>query len=284
MPVRMNQCRGRSIRGLLAGCVLASVAWCASAGMCLAERVPSISPADSQLILRQFGRIRRSSSLTVFQVNGYVPKCVPSTFPKPGVIDCHPIIQEIAAPSAAWRDSIVELLTAPGATVMPRAKLCACSDDVVLRFASREETTTVWLCTYCGTIGIPTGGGSVMGFDFDRGWESFRRLVYAVLPKLDYESLAEVKYYEDPPRLVSAPEVPPWLRVRESAPVDTVVFEVRIGRDGRVSELKLQRGVPGLDSLAADYVSHYRYKPALSRNHPVGVRWVISLQVPKSLH
>jgi len=76
------------------------------------------------------------------------------------------------------------------------------------------------------------------------------------------------------------PDVPLALQVRNSAQIDSVVFEARIGKDGRVSELQLKRGVLGLDSLAAVYVSGYRYKPALRQNRPVAVRSVISLRVP----
>jgi hypothetical protein len=242
---------------------------------------PAVVAADSQLLSERFDRIRRSSKVTIFHVDGWARGCLPWTFPKPGVIDCHPIVQEVSAPSKSWRDSVVALVTAPGALVPPRAKLCVCQDDVVLRFTAMAETTTVWACTTCGTIGIPTPV-SVMGFDLGRGLESFQALIYATLPKLDYLSRAVQVYYEEPPVLFAKPDVPPALQIRDPAWVDSVVFEARIGKDGRVSELQLKRGVPGLDSLAAAYVSRYRYKSALSRNRPVAVRSVISLRVPSA--
>jgi hypothetical protein len=271
---------GRQHRFLIPWLTLAVVFFGLNADGASAEP-RAVAAADSQLLSARFDRIRRSSTVTIFQVDGWTRGCVPSTFPKPGVIDCHPILHAVAAPSRSWGDSIVAILTAPGALVPPRAKLCMCTDDVVLRFTAGSETTTVWACTSCGTIGIPTPV-SVMGFDLDRGLESFQALIHAALPKLDYLGRAVQEYYEDPPVLVTKPDLPPALQIRDHASVDSVVFEARIGKDGRVSELQLKRSVPGLDNLAAAYVKGYVYKPALSRNRPVAVRSVISLRVPRA--
>jgi len=144
-----------------------------------------IAVTDSLLLSERFDRIRCSSTVTIFHVGGLQRGCAPWNLANHAVIDCHPIHEAVPAPSRSWSDSIVALLTAPGALIPSRAKLGMCQDDVVLRFSAKAETTTVWACTFCGTIGLPTPV-SIMGFDLDRGLESFRALIYKALPKLDY--------------------------------------------------------------------------------------------------
>lgn len=231
--------------------------------------------------MQRFDRIRRASSLTVFQVDGYHPHCYSWTFPADRVIDCHPIIQQVEAPSAGWRDSLVNLLTTPGALIPPQASLCICNDDVVLRFAAGAETTTIWLCTSCGTFGMPTPG-AIIGFQLTIPPELLRRKLYGVLSEVEYESRFEFLYHDTPPILSSVPRMPPELELRGNAAGDTVRFEVRVGTDGRVREILPKRAVHGIDSLAADYVKNYRYRPALSRGRAVIAWSVIELRVPRT--
>lgn len=240
----------------------------------------AISPADSQRIATRFERMRRSTGVTIFQVDGYYAHCRPWSFPQDRVIDCHRIIQEVPAPSRAWRDSIVALLTAPGALIPPRLNLCQCSDDVVLRFESESETTTVWLCTGCATVGIPTPT-AVMGFDFAPGRSLLQWWVNAALQRVEYKSQQEFEYYDTLPELVTTPELPRALQVGAAAHADTVVFEALIGKDGRVSQLLLKRGSQGLADLAGPYVGRYVYRPALGGGRPVAAMIHISIPVPK---
>jgi hypothetical protein len=241
----------------------------------------AIAAADSQLLAERFARIRRSPSVAIFHVGGRVRDCSPLSLPEPGGIDCHPIIQKVIPPSSSWGDSVVTLLTAPGALVRPQAKGPICPDNIVLCFTTEDETTTVWASSSCGTIGVPTPV-SVMGLAMDRGLESFRALLYSAIPKLDFASQNVQEHSEDPPRLITKPDLPPSLRLRNPAWVDSVVFDAVIGKDGRVSKLVLERSVPGLDSLAAAYVSRYVYTGPLTRNRPVAVRSVITLEVPRA--
>lgn len=261
---------------------LISLAVAGWTGTASASGRTSISASDSQLIVQRFDRIRRASSLTVFQVDGYQPNCRPWTFPQDRVIDCHPIIQQVEAPSSVWRDSLVNLITAPGALTISQAKVCVCSDDIVLRFAVKAETTTVWLCTGCGTIGIPTPV-SIMGFDLTIQPGLLQTMLYAVLPGVVHESRNEFVYHETPPVLTATPKMPKQLRIPDGATrADTLKFEARVDEGGLITELLLDRGGSGLDSLAAEFVKGYRYQPARgSRGQPVASWIVIDLRVPK---
>ena len=59
-----------------------------------------------------------------------------------------------------------------------------------------------------------------------------------------------------------------------------MVLHVLVGKDGRVKNVKVFRGVKGLDDAAVLAVKKWVFKPALSNNKPVAV-WV---EVPIDFH
>ena len=93
-------------------------------------------------------------------------------------------------------------------------------------------------------------------------------------------SEGEFVYYEDAPTPVNAP--PPTYPefAREAQIQGKVILHVLVGKDGRVKNVKVIRGVTGLNDVAVDAVKKWVFKPALSNNKPVAV-WV---EVPVDFH
>ena len=93
-------------------------------------------------------------------------------------------------------------------------------------------------------------------------------------------SEGEFVYYEDAPAPVTAP--PPTYPefAREAQIQGKVTLHVLVGKDGRVKNVKVIRGVTGLNDAAVEAVKKWVFKPALSNNKPVAV-WV---EVPVDFH
>lgn len=96
----------------------------------------------------------------------------------------------------------------------------------------------------------------------------------------DLPSQGEFVYYEDEPVPVTTvqPAYPEF--AREAQIQGKVVLHVLVGKDGRVKNVKVARGVTGLNDAAMDAVRKWVFKPALSNNKPVAV-WV---EVPVDFH
>ena len=96
----------------------------------------------------------------------------------------------------------------------------------------------------------------------------------------DLPSEGEFVYYEDAPAPVTAP--PPVYPefAREAQIQGKVTLHVLVGKDGRVKNVKVIRGVTGLNDAAVEAVKKWVFKPALSNNKPVAV-WV---EVPVDFH
>jgi protein TonB len=56
-----------------------------------------------------------------------------------------------------------------------------------------------------------------------------------------------------------------------------VVLECTIGADGRVSDVKVVRGIPLLDQAAIDAVSQWVYEPVLMNGVPVAVIMTVTV-------
>jgi TonB family C-terminal domain len=83
----------------------------------------------------------------------------------------------------------------------------------------------------------------------------------------------EFVYYEEPPIVISQvepvrPEVPRTANIRYE-----VLLKVLVGKDGLVRDVKVIRGVDGLNEAAVDAVKKWTFKPARSNNKPVSV-WI----------
>jgi TonB family protein len=80
-------------------------------------------------------------------------------------------------------------------------------------------------------------------------------------------------YYDEPPVPVTQTPViyPHFARGRHIEGV--VRLHVLVGRDGRVKNIKVARGVNGLDEAAIDAVRRWVYMPALAGGKPVAV-WI----------
>ena len=85
----------------------------------------------------------------------------------------------------------------------------------------------------------------------------------------------EFVYYEDPPRPIkqALPQYP--IYAREAGIEGTVVLHILVGRDGRVKNVKIARGVSGLNEAAMHAAKQWIFSPALSNNRPVAV-WIES--------
>lgn len=115
----------------------------------------------------------------------------------------------------------------------------------------------------------PFGQGSGSGRD------SLVIAAYDDLPSQD-----DFVYYEDEPVPVTTvqPLYPEF--AREAQIQGKVVLHVLVGKDGRVKNVKVAKGVTGLNDAAMDAVKRWVFKPALSNNKPVAV-WV---EVPVDFH
>lgn len=93
-------------------------------------------------------------------------------------------------------------------------------------------------------------------------------------------SEGEFVYFEDAPTPVTQvqPTYPEF--AREAQIQGRVTLHVLVGKDGRVKNVKVIKGVTGLNDAAVEAVRKWVFKPALSNNKPVAV-WV---EVPVDFH
>jgi len=96
----------------------------------------------------------------------------------------------------------------------------------------------------------------------------------------DLPSEGEFVYYEDEPVPVTAPPPAYPEFARDAGITGKVTLHVLVGKDGRVKNVKVIKGVTGLDAAAVDAVKKWVFKPALSNNKPIAV-WV---EVPMDFH
>lgn len=126
--------------------------------------------------------------------------------------------------------------------------------------ASQEEIAQV-------TPGVSSGEGE---------------LVVAPPTEDELPKLGEYVYVEELPEAVTKmkPEYPEMAR---SANVEgTVMVQALVGKDGKVKDAKVVKGIPLLDAAALAAVKQWVFKPALSNNKPVAV-WV-AVPVKFTLH
>jgi TonB family protein len=83
----------------------------------------------------------------------------------------------------------------------------------------------------------------------------------------------EYVYVEELPEAVTKvpPEYPP--AARDAKIEGTVLLQALVGKDGRVSDTKIVKSIPGLDEAAAACVRQWVFKPARAKGEPVAV-WV----------
>ena len=101
-----------------------------------------------------------------------------------------------------------------------------------------------------------------------------------IAPSDDLPGEGEFVYYEDEPVAVTTvqPTYPEF--ARDAQIQGKVVLHVLVGKDGRVKNVKVIRGVTGLNEAAVDAIKRWVFKPALSNNKPVAV-WV---EIPMDFH
>jgi protein TonB len=89
-------------------------------------------------------------------------------------------------------------------------------------------------------------------------------------------------YVEELPEAITKVQ-PIYPDMAREANVDgTVLVQALVGKDGRVKDVKVVKGLPMLDASAVTAVKQWIFKPALSNNKPVAV-WV-AVPVRFSLH
>ena len=101
-----------------------------------------------------------------------------------------------------------------------------------------------------------------------------------VIASSDEPSEGEFVYYEDEPVPVTRVEPAYPEFAREAQIQGKVVLHVLVGKDGRVKNVKVIKGVTGLNEEAVKAIQKWVFKPALSNNKPVAV-WV---EVPMDFH
>ena len=101
-----------------------------------------------------------------------------------------------------------------------------------------------------------------------------------VIASDDMPSEGEFVYYEDEPTPVTRVEPAYPEFAREAQIQGKVTLHVLVGKDGRVKNVKVIKGVTGLNDAAVDAIKKWVFKPALSNNKPVAV-WV---EVPMDFH
>jgi protein TonB len=101
-----------------------------------------------------------------------------------------------------------------------------------------------------------------------------------VIASDEMPSEGEFVYYEDEPTPVTRVEPTYPEFAREAQIQGKVTLHVLVGKDGRVKNVKVIKGVTGLNEAAVDAIKKWVFKPALSNNKPVAV-WV---EVPMDFH
>ena len=101
-----------------------------------------------------------------------------------------------------------------------------------------------------------------------------------VIASDDMPNEGEFVYYEDEPTPVTRVEPAYPEFAREAQIQGKVTLHVLVGKDGRVKNVKVIKGVTGLNEAAVDAIKKWVFKPALSNNKPVAV-WV---EVPMDFH
>ncbi len=101
-----------------------------------------------------------------------------------------------------------------------------------------------------------------------------------IAPMDDLPNEGEFVYYEDEPVPITQPQPAYPDFAREAQIQGKVILHVLVGKDGRVKNVKVIRGVTGLNDAAVDAIKRWVFKPALSNNKPVAV-WV---EVPLDFH
>jgi protein TonB len=93
-----------------------------------------------------------------------------------------------------------------------------------------------------------------------------------ISPDVD-PAFGEFVYVEELPEAVTRvpPEYPDI--ARQSGIEGTVQLQALVGKDGRVKDVKVVKGIPVLDEAAVSAVRQWVFKPALTNNKPVAV-WV----------
>ena len=101
-----------------------------------------------------------------------------------------------------------------------------------------------------------------------------------VIASDDMPNEGEFVYYEDEPTPVTRVEPAYPEFAREAQIQGKVTLHVLVGKDGRVKNVKVIKGVTGLNEAAVEAIKKWVFKPALSNNKPVAV-WV---EVPMDFH
>ncbi len=94
--------------------------------------------------------------------------------------------------------------------------------------------------------------------------------------------LGDYVYVEELPEAIV--KVPPQYpeEARKAGVDGTVLVQALVGKDGRVSDVRVQKSIPALDAAAVACVYQWRFKPALAKGDPVAV-WV-AIPIRFALH
>jgi protein TonB len=121
-----------------------------------------------------------------------------------------------------------------------------------------------------GSVGLPTGlPGVSVGFPALSAGTASAPPVVAEPLRPGGQIKVPVKVYD------VAPIYPPFaIRARLSGDVKV---EATIDVDGRVTDAKVVRSVPGLDQAALDAVRQWRYRPTLLNGVPVAIIMTVTV-------
>lgn len=249
-----------------------------------------LASADSLLLSRYLDRIALCPSVSLYAVAMGEPGCEKYPARAAAMIACHEIVRQIPSLTPGRRDSLVALLSRPGAIGRMRGKLTVATTDFIIRFTSETDTVFVLGELSEGYLwfrakGLPTltAGhdptlselGSIVGW----------RFVSPTFRPGDFHDRLDSTTADQPPRLTRRPDTPIELLVRPGAPADTVWLEARIPLSAKPNPVNVLHGVgTRVDSIAVEFVKRHIYYPAMIGNKPVHVWIRLGIPVPATGH
>ena len=224
---------------------------------------------------------------------------------------CHQVVGTFEAP-VAWSEDLADLLT--HSEMGPWDRRCGYSPQAIVRFEDRAGTSDLVILTGAcdpsrlGLLLIVPGSPmeyrelrtgregllALMEVAFSARGERptvadrtgdfpgayLTMLEHADSPSEDFPSEGEFVYYDEEPVVVTRIE-PTYSEFAKEAQIQgKVTLHVLVGAGGRVKDVRVIKGVTGLNDAAVDAVKRWVFRPATREGKPVAV-WV---EIPMDFH
>lgn len=245
-----------------------------------------LASADSLLLSHYLARIAHCPSVSLYAVAMAEPECEKYPVRAAAMIACHEIVRQIPSVTSSQRDSLVALLSRPGAIGRCRPKLTIAPTDFVVRFTSETDTLLVWGVLSEGYLWFSAKGLPILAAGHDPilselggliGW----RFVSPTHRPGDFHDRLDSTTADQAPRLRRRPDTPIELLIRPGTPADTVWLEARIPLRGMPHPVNILNGVGGrVDSVVVEFVKKHSYYPAMIGKRPVHTWIRLGIPVP----